>query len=224
MSQVGVLTSAGLVPIASSTRCRRGVMPAPGTSPAIIKTPTWDIVAWNQAARVVMTDYEALAPRERNTLRAMFINPHMRAKQFDWEAVARFVVATFRADASKAGAAADMQAMVDELSRISPEFVAMWRDNDVRDFGAGVKRLRHALLGDIELEYSAFAVDGRPDLTMLVYHPLGADDAKRIAALMKEKAGGKSAAERPRAERKRKPPVRHAAPRVATRTRRRTPA
>src|SRR6476619_5048600 len=31
-------------------------------SPAIIKTPTWDVVAWNRAAAVVLTDYGALPP------------------------------------------------------------------------------------------------------------------------------------------------------------------
>src|SRR5580692_1861491 len=30
-------------------------------SPAIVKTATWDIVAWNRAAAVVLTDYDALA-------------------------------------------------------------------------------------------------------------------------------------------------------------------
>ena len=32
-------------------------------SPAIVKTPTWDVVAWNKAASVVLTDYGALPPR-----------------------------------------------------------------------------------------------------------------------------------------------------------------
>ena len=166
------------------------VLDALGTSPALIKTPTWDIVAWNRAATVVLSDYDTLAPRERNVLRMMFTNPHVRAAQYDWESVARFVVAVFRADTVRAGASASMQAMVDELSQISPEFVAMWRDNDVRDFGEGVKRLRHPLLGELALEYSSFAVDGRPDLAMLVYHPLGAGDAERIGALLEKKQPG----------------------------------
>ena len=31
-------------------------------SPALIKTATWDVVAWNRAAAAVLTDYGALAP------------------------------------------------------------------------------------------------------------------------------------------------------------------
>ena len=41
-------------------------------SPAIVKTATWDIVAWNRAAAAVLTDYGALPPEQRNVLRLMF--------------------------------------------------------------------------------------------------------------------------------------------------------
>lgn len=164
------------------------VLDAMDATPAIVRTAMWDIVAWNRAATVVLSDYESLPPKERNVLRLMFLHPHVRAAQFHWESVARFVVAVFRADTVRAGAAETMKPLVDELCQASAEFAAMWRDNDVRDFGEGVKRLRHAELGELSLEYSAFAVDGRPDLAMLVYNPVGAGDADRIRSLIAAKA------------------------------------
>lgn len=75
------------------------------TSPAIVKTATWDIVAWNRAAALVLTDYGQLPPRERNILRLVFGNSRIRAAQDDWQSVARFVVGAFRAEAARAGAA-----------------------------------------------------------------------------------------------------------------------
>jgi transcriptional regulator with XRE-family HTH domain len=171
-------------PAAGVTLRLQRVLDSMDASPAIVRTATWDVVAWNRAAAVVLTDYARLPPRERNVLRLIFTNPAVRAAQFDWEGVARFVVAVFRADAARAGAASAMQALAEELSQASPEFAAMWRDNDVRGFGEGVKRLRHPRLGELALEYSAFAVDGRPDLAMFVYTPMTAGDADRIRALM----------------------------------------
>src|ERR1700704_2420496 len=41
-------------------------------SPALIKTATWDVVAWNRAAAAVLTDYGALPPGQRNILRLIF--------------------------------------------------------------------------------------------------------------------------------------------------------
>jgi transcriptional regulator with XRE-family HTH domain len=153
-------------------------------SPALIKTVTWDIVAWNRAATVVLTDYAALPPGQRNILRLIFGDPRIRAKQHDWETIARFVVGAFRADAARAGAVSEVTRLVDELCLLSPEFEALWRDHDVRGHGEGVKRLQHPLLGSIELEYSAFAVDGRPELSMIVYNPVTSSDAGRIRSLI----------------------------------------
>jgi transcriptional regulator with XRE-family HTH domain len=154
-------------------------------SPAIVKTSTWDVVAWNRAATVVLKDYGALPVAERNILRLMFLDPQVRAAQPDWESIARFVVAAFRADAARAGASRNVQALVDELSRLSPAFAAMWRDNDVRLYGEGSKRLKHPRAGLLTFEYSAFAVDGRPDLGMVIYNPATPKDAERIRSLLK---------------------------------------
>jgi transcriptional regulator with XRE-family HTH domain len=156
-------------------------------SPALVKTSMWDIVAWNRAATAVLADYEKLAPKERNILRLMFCNAEVRAAQPDWEGAARFVVAAFRAEATRAGAAASVNALVDELCRVSPEFAAMWSDNDVRSYGEGTKQLRHPTAGLIALEYSAFAVDGRPDLGMVIYSPATPADADRIRSLLKSR-------------------------------------
>lgn len=164
------------------------VLDAFEASPALVKTPTWDVVAWNRAAATMLTDYGALPPERRNILRLVFCDPRVRAAQYDWEGVARFVVATFRADVARANAASHVQALVDELCRASAEFAAMWRDHDVRRYGDGVKKLRHPLAGPIAFEYSAFAVDGRPDLGMIVYNPATPDDAARIRALLDARA------------------------------------
>jgi transcriptional regulator with XRE-family HTH domain len=154
-------------------------------SPAFIKTATWDVLAWNSAAAAVFTDYSLLPVEQRNILRLMFCNPGARAKQDDWKAVARFIVAAFRADATRAGAAAEVIELANELCNLSADFAALWRDNDVRLQGEGTKRLRHAIHGVIELEYSGFAVDGRPDLSMIVYNPVTKTDADRVRAIVK---------------------------------------
>jgi len=160
------------------------VLDALEPSPALIRTAIWDVVAWNRGVAVMLTDYGALPPEQRNILRAVFLDPRARALQYDWESVARFVLGAFRIDAARAGAAAAVEPLVDELCRLSPEFAAMWRDNDVRTHNEGVKLIRHPVLGPISFEYSAFAVDGRPDLSMVVYNPTTPADLDRIRSLV----------------------------------------
>jgi hypothetical protein len=135
----------------------------------------------------MLTDYGSLPPNQRNVLRFIFLDPRVRAAQYDWESVARFVVGAFRVDAARAGAAAEVEPLVDELCRLSPEFKAMWRDHHVNTHGEGIKHLRHPILGPVSFEYSAFAVDGRPDLSMVVYNLMNPTDAQRIRALMEQR-------------------------------------
>jgi transcriptional regulator with XRE-family HTH domain len=168
-----------------SPRLQR-VLDALPHSPALIKTATWDVVAWNAAAAALLTDYAKLPLEQRNILRLMFGNPRVRAAQDDWLAVARFVVGAFRADTARAGA--ETAELVEELSRTSPEFAALWRDNQVAGHGEGVKRLHHPELGMIELEFSVFAVDGRPDLSLMVYNPATPEAAERIASFIASQA------------------------------------
>ena len=154
-------------------------------SPAFIRTATWDIVAWNRAAAAVLTDYSKLPEGQRNVLRLIFHDSSVRAAQPNWQNVARYVVASFRADVARAGAARNVQSLVDELCATSPEFAAMWRDNDVQGHGDGVKILQHPIAGPLAMEFSGFAVDGRPDLAMVIYNPATQGDADRIRALLK---------------------------------------
>ena len=152
-------------------------------SPAYIKTPEWDIIAWNCAARVVFNNLIALPDNERNLLRVMF-DSRARAAMHSWESVAPFVVATFRAETARAGISARAQALVDELSASSPEFRALWRSHDVRTHGEGTKYIAHPTAGLLTLEYSAFAIDGQRHLGMVVYNPATEKDKAIVKALV----------------------------------------
>jgi transcriptional regulator with XRE-family HTH domain len=166
-----------------SPRIQR-VLDALPASPAFVKTLTWDLVAWNRAAAAVF-GYDTATPDQRNILRRIFCDPANRAMQTDWESVARFVVAVFRADAARAGASANVDAFVLDLRRRSPEFDAFWQDErDVRAYGEGTKQLHHPVAGLLAMEYSSFVVDGRPDLSMVIYNPATPQDVEQVRALV----------------------------------------
>jgi transcriptional regulator with XRE-family HTH domain len=150
--------------------------------PALLATSTWDIVAWNAAATIVFTDYGAVPAERRNTLQFMF-SPGARERMADWEHHARSLVASFRANTARVGTSERAAALVDELSRASPDFAAMWRERDVAALGPGTKRVTR---GDdvIAFDYSTFAVHGDVDLHMIVYTPATPPDAARMRELL----------------------------------------
>ena len=155
--------------------------------PALIRTATWDVLAWNRASTVMQIDYGKLPQGQRNILRFLFLDPRARTSQYDWESVASFALGSFRADAIRAGAAADIEPLLNELRQSSPEFEKMWREAAPRGaHGDAVKHIRHPVLGQIAFELSTFAVDGRTDLTMVVYNPASAEDLTQIKTALNE--------------------------------------
>jgi transcriptional regulator with XRE-family HTH domain len=169
-----------------SPRLQR-ILDALEPSPALIRTATWDVVGWNRAVAVVLVDYASLPRGQRNILRAIFLDPQARAVQYDWESVARFVLGAFRADVARAGASDDVTMLVEDLCRLSPDFAAMWRENDVHGHVEGTKTIKHPVLGMLSFEHSAFAVDGRSDLSMIVYNPIAPEDLARIERIIDER-------------------------------------
>ncbi len=166
-----------------SPRLRR-VLDSLELSPAYVMTSTWDIVAWNRTAAAVLTDYSKLAPDQRNLVRLIFTSPHARAGNVHWESVARFVVAAFRADTERTGASSRVAELVADLSRVSPEFATFWNEHDVERHSEGTKLLNRPGVGTIALDYSAFVVEGQPNLTLVIYTPGSPTDLERIRTLV----------------------------------------
>ena len=54
----------------------------------------------------------------------------------------------------------------------------------LKDRRAKLDLVAHPVAGEIALEYSTFAVDGRPDLDLVIYNPATPADADRIRTLL----------------------------------------
>ena len=70
-------------------------------TPALVITPTHDILAWNRLAAALMLDFGEIPERERNFMRLLFTDPRMRSLYSDWEGLARSVVSYIRMEAAR---------------------------------------------------------------------------------------------------------------------------
>ena len=154
------------------------------STPAFIRTATWDVIAWNKASTQVMFDYGALPPQERNILRLMFRQAPNSLHQEDQGYIAKLLVNMLRADMARTGAIDAVDQLVTELCATSAAFQQLWTENDVRLNDNGIVRLDHPSLGAIELEHFSFGVDGRADLGMIVHNPVDPAIRERIRRLV----------------------------------------
>jgi transcriptional regulator with XRE-family HTH domain len=152
--------------------------------PAYIKTAAWDIVAWNRAARLVLSDYECMPAGDRNVLKIVFLDPASRTLLTHWEHHARLVVSTFRHELTRWGVTAQAASLVEELQARSADFTRMWAAHDVGMLGEGVKHLSHPVAGDLAMWYSSFAIDDEPGLGLVLYTPDTEADLSRVRRLL----------------------------------------
>jgi hypothetical protein len=77
-----------------------------------------------------------------------------------------------------------LQDLVGELSTQSEVFRRLWADHNVRTHGAGTKRFRHPVVGELTLSYEELAITAEPGLVLLVYtaEP-GSPSAERLRLL-----------------------------------------
>jgi transcriptional regulator with XRE-family HTH domain len=140
-----------------------------GVAPAFVFGRRMDVLATNRLARALMTDFEALPPRDRNMLRYTFLDESARDLYVDWEEVARDNVAVLRLDAGRHPDDPLLAELVGELAVRSPEFRRWWADHNVRERSHGTKHYHHPLVGDLTVDYEAVALPGDADQTLCIY-------------------------------------------------------
>ncbi|MQY03424.1 helix-turn-helix transcriptional regulator [Actinomadura macrotermitis] len=128
-----------------------------------------DTLAWNRLAAALFVDFGALAPRDRNWLRMVFLNEEMRSRFTDWPTKARETVAFLRMRAGEDPEDPYLTELVGELSLKSPDFRRWWAGHDVKEKGRGRKPLRHPIVGDLVLDYETLRLPEDPGQTLVTY-------------------------------------------------------
>ncbi|MFI6359894.1 helix-turn-helix transcriptional regulator [Streptomyces sp. NPDC050743] len=152
--------------------------------PALVYGRRLDILASNQLARALYTDFEALPVRSRNMARLAFLDDDFRSLYVDWEEAARGVVASLRLYAGRHPHDPALAELVGELSVQDADFRRWWAENDVFQRTHGTKHYHHPVVGDLILRYEAFtpADDAEQTLGVSTAEP-GSPSAERLSLL-----------------------------------------
>ncbi|MCP9619742.1 helix-turn-helix domain-containing protein [Nocardia otitidiscaviarum] len=137
--------------------------------PAYIVGRGTAVLAWNRAAAVLLTDFGALPPHERNLTRLVFLDEGMRDLYEDWPAKAADVVAYLRLDAARNPGDPAVTALIDDMCRDSAEFAELWRRHDIKDKTHGRYVYRHPMVGRIDLGYETLRLPDDPDQGLVAH-------------------------------------------------------
>ena len=134
----------------------------------VTESACWDVLGQSRAADALYL-FTARAPADRNVLRVLFGEPSLRARLLNWNDVAEDTVARFRYATASHHADPRRTALIDELSRESDDFRAIWARRDVRERVMGTKRFDIPRIGTLDFEHNAFASLERSDLSLVIY-------------------------------------------------------
>ncbi|MEU6292531.1 helix-turn-helix domain-containing protein [Streptomyces sp. NPDC046988] len=126
-------------------------------APALVLGKRLDILAWNQAAVALYTDFAAVPADRRNYLRLMFTDPGIRAMHREWAHDARDAVAALRMEAASDPDDPDLVRLVGELSRLDADFRTWWAEHRVNSATYGTKQYRHPMVGNLTLDCDTWA-------------------------------------------------------------------
>jgi hypothetical protein len=83
--------------------------------------------------------------------------------------VAAEAVGTLRLDAGRYPDDPATRRLVGELAMSSEDFRRWWADHRVVERSHGTKRMRHPVVGELEIHYEAMNLPADPDQTLFVY-------------------------------------------------------
>jgi transcriptional regulator with XRE-family HTH domain len=158
-----------------------------GPNPAYVVGRRMDYLAWNLAARVVITDFEGVPPEARNHLWLTFNDPRRRELFADWDAAARTLVAKFRADHARHLGDPAFEQLVQALRDSSRDFCRAWKRHEVAQTIGGRKQLHHPVAGTLVFEHAAFHPVDEPEQRLILYSPVpGTGTAEKVEQLCAE--------------------------------------
>ncbi|GAA3168182.1 helix-turn-helix transcriptional regulator [Blastococcus jejuensis] len=139
-------------------------------APAWVRNGRHDIVAMNQLARALYSPVLADPRRPANTTRFVYLDPDAAREFFvDYDRIADDAAAMLRLEAGHNPHDKGLIELVGELSTRSELFRHRWAQHDVTFHRSGLKRLRHPVVGQLDLDFEGMELASSPGLYLNVY-------------------------------------------------------
>ena len=123
-------------------------------------------------------------PEAPNQARRVFLDPAARELFVDWARQAEDLVSYLRLATAERPDDLALHQLVAELAAGSDDFARLWRDHPVRDCVHTVRRYRHPLVGELELNEEILRLSDDPGQRLIISAArAGTPSADRLALL-----------------------------------------
>ena len=139
--------------------------------PSFVADQRWNVVAWNQAACILLGDFESMNTRQRNVVWAMFTDVYFKRLYSNWDAHAKSLLGRFRLTCGKYIDDPWFAEFIEDLKAHSAEFAKWWPLHEIIDDGGVYKHFNHPVAGMLAFESSCYDVPDHSGLRLFVHVP-----------------------------------------------------
>ena len=139
--------------------------------PAHIRGQRGDVLAWNRAESVLITDWKSLPVVDRNVVWNHFTNLTLRQHLLDWEGDARAILALFRMENANRLETPWFAELIARLHAVSPEFRRLWAEHEVLHQRTAAMEFFLPQLGHYAFQRLILRIEHDPPLTLRVLMP-----------------------------------------------------
>jgi transcriptional regulator with XRE-family HTH domain len=147
----------------------RRMVAAMPSLPVCVTNSRFDVLLVNPLGRALYSEVYADPVCGANTARFVFLSPAARRFYVDWERIAKSAVGALRVEAARQPYDRDLSNLIGELSTRSDAFRVMWGAHDVHVFRDGTKRLRHPVVGELNLDHETMFLSSDDQVSVVVY-------------------------------------------------------
>jgi transcriptional regulator with XRE-family HTH domain len=151
----------------------RDLLASMHNTPAMVLGRRRDILAWNPAGHSLLgghlnPDVVDDSGQRPNATELVFLDPMTRDLYVDWEHKALASVGHLRMLAAQYPSDSRLLSLVGTLTVRSDEFASMWATHRVRTSAAALYRMRHPLLGEIDVTQQTLTIPDAADQSLVV--------------------------------------------------------
>ncbi len=137
--------------------------------PADLRNHRRDVLTANPLGRALYAPMYQYCVGTANVARFTFLSPAAREFLRDWDQTADGLVASLRIEVGRNPHDRRLSDLIGELSTRSDDFRIRWGALRVRHHESGVKRLRHPVVGDLDLSFQVMTLPEQPGLAVVVH-------------------------------------------------------
>jgi transcriptional regulator with XRE-family HTH domain len=145
------------------------ILDAISEAPAFVRNGRLDLLAANSLGRALYAPHFDSPYGPPNAARFIFLDPRATDFYVDWDKVATDATAVLRSEAGRDLYDRALSDLVGELSTRCEPFRLRWAAHNVRFHDTGLKRIRHPIVGELEVTYENMALAADAGLTLFVY-------------------------------------------------------